>query len=68
MGCGGWLTSGERAGLAPASPPASLESYTPRHLAETILASRDALDGEPMQVTVLLADVVGSKERIQGLA
>jgi class 3 adenylate cyclase/tetratricopeptide (TPR) repeat protein len=35
-------------------------SYTPRHLAEKILTSRTALEGERKQVTVLFADVQGS--------
>ncbi len=30
------------------------ESYTPKHLAEKILTSRSALEGERKQVTVLL--------------
>jgi class 3 adenylate cyclase len=34
-------------------------SYTPRHLAEKILTSRSALEGERKQVTVLFADVAG---------
>ncbi len=37
-------------------------SYTPRHLAERILASRSALRGERKLVTVLFADVVRSME------
>src|SRR5437899_6146790 len=37
-------------------------SYTPPHLAEKILASRSALEGERKQVTVLFADVKGSME------
>ena len=37
-------------------------SYTPRHLAEKILTSRSALEGERKQVTVLFADVKGSME------
>ena len=36
---------------APRSP--SPETYTPRHLAERILTSRSALEGERKQVTVL---------------
>ncbi len=36
------------------------ESYTPRHLAEKILASRTALEGERKPVTVLFCDVVSS--------
>src|SRR5215510_1376551 len=34
-------------------------SYTPRHLADKILTSRSALEGERKQVTVLFADVAG---------
>src|SRR5258706_7741131 len=34
-------------------------SYTPPHLAEKILTSRSALEGERKQVTVLFADVAG---------
>jgi class 3 adenylate cyclase len=45
---------------AAAAPPSrSPESYTPKHLAERILTSRAALEGERKQVTVLFADVVG---------
>ncbi|MGH7288890.1 MAG: adenylate/guanylate cyclase domain-containing protein [Myxococcota bacterium] len=36
--------------------------YTPKHLADKILASRSALEGERKQVTVLFADVKGSME------
>ena len=36
--------------------------YTPKHLAEKILSSRSALEGERKQVTVLFADVKGSME------
>ena len=34
-------------------------AYTPRHLADKILTSRSALEGERKQVTVLFADVAG---------
>src|SRR5215470_7930315 len=34
----------------------SPESYTPKHLAERILTSKSALEGERKQVTVLFAD------------
>jgi class 3 adenylate cyclase len=56
---------GER--LTPAATPAkpsapSPESYTPRHLAERIISSRGALEGERKQVTVLFADLKGSME------
>src|SRR5919199_6229877 len=37
-------------------------SYTPTHLAEKILMSKDALEGERKQVTVLFADLKGSLE------
>src|SRR3989449_2274884 len=40
----------------------SPQSYTPRHLAEKILTSRSALEGERKQVTVLFADLKGSME------
>jgi class 3 adenylate cyclase len=38
------------------------EAYTPRHLAEKILTSKAALEGERKQVTVLFADLKGSME------
>jgi class 3 adenylate cyclase len=37
-------------------------SYTPKHLADKILTSRSALEGERKQVTILFADVRGSTE------
>jgi len=40
----------------------SPDAYTPRHLAEKILTSRSALEGERKQVTVLFADLKGSME------
>src|SRR5712691_11542001 len=54
------------------SPPASTQdraplSYTPSYLAEKILTSRSALEGERKQVTVLFADLKGSTELIEGL-
>ena len=45
-----------------AGPLASPESYTPKHLAEKILTSKAALEGERKQVTVLFADLKGSME------
>ena len=36
------------------------QSYTPKHLAEKILTSRSALEGERKIVTILFADVAGS--------
>jgi class 3 adenylate cyclase/tetratricopeptide (TPR) repeat protein len=41
---------------------ASPESYTPKHLAERILTSKAALEGERKQVSVLFADLKGSME------
>ena len=40
----------------------SPQIYTPRYLAEKILTSRHALEGERKQVTVLFADIKGSLE------
>ena len=40
----------------------SPETYTPKHLAEKILTSKSALEGERKQVTVLFADMKGSME------
>jgi predicted ATPase/class 3 adenylate cyclase len=39
-------------------------AYTPKHLAERIRATKDVLEGERKQVTVLFADVKGSTELI----
>ena len=59
-----------RAPQAPAPPPQLPQpaprtaplAYTPGHLAEKILTSRSALEGERKQVTVLFADLKGSME------
>ena len=40
----------------------SPESHTPKHLAEKILTSKAALEGERKQVSVLFADLKGSME------
>src|SRR2546425_8125957 len=55
----GTPVSGESAGQARFAAP---ESYTPKHLAEKILTSRTALEGERKQLTVLFADLKGSME------
>jgi class 3 adenylate cyclase/tetratricopeptide (TPR) repeat protein len=48
---------------APVEPPGqALLAYTPPNLAEKILTSRSALEGERKQVTVLFADLKGSME------
>src|SRR5438552_13417315 len=44
--------------------PASPEAYTPKHLAERILTTKAALEGERKHVTVLFADLKGSMELI----
>ena len=49
----------------PAAAPArycTAERYTPKYLAEKILLSKSALEGERKQVTVLFADIKGSME------
>src|SRR5215475_6638548 len=50
---------------APAPAPVQAQTplaYTPAYLAEKILTSRSALEGERKQVTVLFADLKGSME------
>ena len=54
--CGGALAE------KPADRTASPRAYTPKHLAEKILVSKSALEGERKQVTVLFADLKGSME------
>jgi class 3 adenylate cyclase len=41
-------------------PPQRLQTYTPPRLAEKILTSKTALEGERKQVMVLFADLKGS--------
>ena len=45
-----------------AAPERAPRTYTPPYLAEKILTSRGALEGERKQVTVLFADLKGSME------
>jgi class 3 adenylate cyclase len=59
--------TGDTAASIPTSQPApdpvrAPLTYTPSYLAEKILTSRSALEGERKQVTVLFADVKGSME------
>ena len=56
--CAAPLTVGNHSEARFASP----EVYTPKHLAERILTSKAALEGERKQVTVLFADLKGSME------
>src|SRR3972149_2408173 len=63
------LRRGAAGSLPPGAPASAAEvadeltrkipGYTPRHLAEKILTSRSALEGERKLVTVLFADCVG---------
>jgi class 3 adenylate cyclase/tetratricopeptide (TPR) repeat protein len=55
--CGAALHSGTAA-----TQFTSPQTYTPKHLAEKILTSKSALEGERKQVTVLFADLKGSME------
>jgi class 3 adenylate cyclase/tetratricopeptide (TPR) repeat protein len=57
-------TGGPVSATPPAAVPVQAQertplAYTPRHLADKILTSRAALEGERKQVTVLFADVAG---------
>src|SRR6266850_4283042 len=54
---------------APTTVPGvpSPEAYVPKHLAEKILASRQSLEGERKEVTVLFADIRGSTRLLEGI-
>src|SRR5215475_267715 len=66
--CGKPLSEAAKPGPTP-----DPRSYTPKHLAERILAeqaameSRGAQDGERKTITALFADIKGSVEMIEGL-
>ena len=67
--CGAAVTPGKRfcraCGAALPGEPARVappQAYIPKHLAERILTSKAALEGERKQVTVLFADLKGSME------
>jgi class 3 adenylate cyclase len=66
-----WAGAAGPASPAPSSSATPQEhaplTYTPSYLAEKILTSRSALEGERKQVTVLFADLKGSTELIAGL-
>jgi class 3 adenylate cyclase/tetratricopeptide (TPR) repeat protein len=75
VGCGAKVEGGSKfcdscgapLSATAARPTAALrfispENYTPKHLAERILTSKAALEGERKQVTVLFADLKGSME------
>ena len=56
--CGSPLVAPKPEAPVPAAP--APQSYTPPHLANQILHSRSALEGERKRVTVLFCDLVGS--------
>src|SRR5215467_14259945 len=60
--CGGRGTCLNSAAASTEPKFTSPEAYTPKHLAEKILTSKSALEGERKQVTVLFADLKGSME------
>ena len=60
--CGQGLAQATSASSGPPSKFTAPEAYTPKHLAEKILTSKSALEGERKQVTVLFADLKGSME------
>src|SRR4051812_25313413 len=64
--CGASTSTSPPNAAAPTSEAArrftSPQTYTPQHLAERIMSSRGALEGERKQVTVLFADLKGSME------
>jgi class 3 adenylate cyclase/tetratricopeptide (TPR) repeat protein len=66
-----WISAAGPASPAPSPSVATQEhvplTYTPSYLAEKILTSRSALEGERKQVTVLFADLKGSTELIRDL-
>jgi hypothetical protein len=63
-----WADDTGTAPSAPIEPRAQKPlTYTPSYLAEKILTSKSALEGERKQVTVLFADLKDSTELIRGL-
>ena len=72
--CGGSLVGGRPNSAAvtantctPKHLHPSPRTYTPKHLADKILQSKSALEGERKQVTVLFADVKGSMDLAEQL-
>ena len=60
--CGQDLSDADGAGPVSPTKFGSPDVYTPKYLAERILTSKAALEGERKQVTVLFADLKGSME------
>ena len=65
--CGQHLDQVGAAALKTEPKPAASDVRIPEHLAEKILASRDFMEGERKQVTVLFADIKGSTSLIEKL-
>jgi class 3 adenylate cyclase len=57
-----WTGAPTREAEPTSEPPPAPRSYTPAHLAEKILTSKSALEGERKQITVLFADLKSSME------
>ena len=62
-------TTTESVTTSPATVPGvpAPDTYVPKYLAEKILASRNKLEGERKQVTVLFADIRGSTKLLEKL-
>ena len=58
--CGAAISPGRQE--RPERPAGAPRDYTPQYLAQQILRSKSALEGERKQVTVLFADVKSSME------
>jgi hypothetical protein len=58
--CGKPLAEAAKPAVSPPDPRA----YTPKHLADKILQSKSALEGERKQVTVLFADAIRARSGI----
>ena len=65
--CGGCGSALEAAAGAPTEAIRAPRDYTPKHLADKILQSKSALEGERKQVTVMFADVKGSMDLAEQL-
>ena len=60
--CGGCGARAAGSTMSPETKYPSPESHTPKHLAQRILTSKAALEGERKQVTVRFADLKSSME------
>lgn len=58
--CGNSLATASTSEAPSRKTQASPKDYTPKHLADRILSSRSALEGERKQVTVMFVDLKGS--------